>query len=199
MSASIFWSWFERHAPRFAQLRDDPQEAVLDEIQARLHAYCEHLWFEVGGPPAGPMEFVISAEGNEDFFPEVQALADAAPIIPGWAVVAFKPPQGFDFVTSYEGLEIVPGQCWFLPLTSASEPGRLALRVGVPGYTAELSETIETALYLVVETGLGELVVGQRIAFIEACELPHDPERDGFIRVSELGEHIAEWSRRVDA
>ena len=198
MSAIEFWAWFEKQAVRFAALRDMPEEAALNEIQDRLHAYCEHLWFEIGGAPDGPMEFIISAEGNERYFSEVSELANAAPHVPGWNIIPFKPAHGFDFVTTYEGVRLDPKCCWFLPLTSAREPGRVGLRVGVPCYVAGNAETIKSGLYIVADAGLGELVSGQRIAFIEVCELPADPDQDGFIRLSELGEYIAWMSRRTD-
>lgn len=179
-------------------MRENPEEAALDEIQERLHAYCEHLWFEVGGAPVGPMEFIISAEGNDQYFSNVKELVDAAPQISGWSIIAFKPPHGFDFVTTYEGVKLDPKICWFLPLTSTRESGRVALRVGVPGFDPSIKETIESGLYIVADAGLGELVTGQRIAFIEACEVPADPEQDGYIRLSELGDYIAWMSRQTD-
>jgi hypothetical protein len=198
MNAHEFWSWFEGHAPRFLALRDDPDEAALDDIQEHLHSYCDDLWFEVGGAPEGPMEFVISAEGNEAFFRHVQELADAAPSIPGWQIIAFKPPHGFSFVTNYGGLEINPAQCWFLPLKSKQQPGRVALRIGVPGYDEANARKFEAGLHIVVDAGLGELVAGQRVAFIEACDQPVDAEQAGFIRLDELGDYIAWMARQTD-
>lgn len=199
MSAADFWAWFVAAKDRLETIRHEADDALLDEVLVHLHRYCKHLWFELGGHPQGPMEFVISAEGDENYFAQVEALAAAAPAIEGWRIVAFKPPQGFAFVTSYQGLELDPGQCWFQPLYSAEEPGRLALRVGVPDFDPDKQKEIRTGLYIVVETGLGELVSGQRIAFIEACELPDDPAQRGLIPLSELGELVAEHSRRHDA
>ena len=198
MKCVEFWSWFEKLATRFTAVSDCVEGVDLDAIQTQLHKYCENLWFEVGGDPDGPIEFVISAEGDERYFSKVEELVNAAPDIRGWSIVAFKQPQGFDFVTEYAGFELDPKQCWFLPLRSAREPSRVALRVGVPKFDPEISERIKNGLYVVTDTGLGELVAGQRIAFIEACEVPADPEEDGFLRLNELGDYIAWVSRRAD-
>ena len=198
MNPIEFWSWFEKNARRFLSLKHGADEESLDEIQTHLQSYCSGLWFEIGGAPDGPMEFVISAEGDEQFFPMVEALSVAAPSIDGWSIIAFKPPHGFDFVTNYGGLEINPKHCWFLPLVSKTEPGRIALRIGVPDFKVDAVHETVAALYIVLEAGLGELVAGQRIAFIEACAIPNDPEVQGFIELNELDLYIQWISRRKD-
>jgi hypothetical protein len=195
MNASEFWSWFVNQRHRLVRLRDTPDEPLLDEITAELHRFCDQLWFEIGGHPEGPIEFIVSAEGDVRYFDRVTELVSNAPEIDGWQVVAFKPPQGFDFVTRFEGMEFDPADCWFLPLTSSKDPARIALRVGLPGFDPARSAVIESGLYIVVETGLGELLTSHRIAFLEACELPDEPEAEGFIRLNELGEYVV-WAFR---
>jgi hypothetical protein len=49
-----------------------------------------------------------------------------------------------------------------------------------------------------VETGLREFVAGQRIAFIESCGLPAEPELEGFFPLPELADYIAWRSMRAD-
>jgi len=44
------------------------------------------------------------------------------------AIVAFKQPQGFEFVTHYEDIVVAPEAAWFLPLFSDNNPGSLGLR-----------------------------------------------------------------------
>jgi hypothetical protein len=199
MDASRFWSWFQEQRHRLLCLRSGSDEPLLNEIQNELHRFCEHLWFEIGGHPSGPLEFVVSAEGNAAYFDQVDLLVSQAPRIEGIEIVAFKQPQGFDFVTTYEGTDIDPSACWFLPLVSSRNPGLVALRVGSPLYGSVPASTLESGLYIVVETGLGELVAGQRIAFIEACALPADPEEDGFFPLSDLADYIRWHSRHSDA
>lgn len=199
MDASGFWTWFVEQRHRLLRFRLGVDEPFLNEIQRQLHQFCEHLWFEIGGHRSGPLEFVVSAEGNPAYFDQVHQLVSQAPQIEGLRIIAFKQPQGFEFVTVYEGVDIDPSACWFLPLVSARNPGLVALRVGTPAYEVAETSTLEAGLHIVVEAGLGELVAGQRIAFIEACEVPAEPETDGFIPLAELGEYISWHSRRTDA
>jgi hypothetical protein len=198
MDASRFWSWFQEQRHRLLRFRSGTDATLLDEIQNELHRFCEHLWFEIGGHPSGPLEFVVSAEGNAAYFEQVTHLVSQAPHIDGVEVIAFKQPQGFDFVTTYDDAEIDPSVCWFLPLVSSRNPGLVALRVGIPAYGSVPASTLESGLYIVVETGLGELVAGQRIAFIEPCDLPAEPEQEGFLPLPELADYINWHSRRTD-
>ncbi len=55
------------------------------------------------------------------------------PIYEGWAFIALKPPQGFQFTTTYEGTQFDPREMWFLPLESKSHPCDLGVRIAVPG------------------------------------------------------------------
>jgi hypothetical protein len=198
MDASRFWSWFQSQRHRLLRFRSGTDEPFLDEIQSELHHFCEHLWFEIGGHPSGPLEFIVSAEGNSEYFEQVNSLVSQAPRVEGIEIIAFKQPQGFDFVTNYDGAEIDPSMCWFLPLISQQKPGLLALRVGVPAYGLVPESALTSGLYIVVETGLGELVAEQRIAFIEPCELPANPEKEGFLPLPELADYISWHSRQTD-
>ncbi len=76
-------------------------DALLDELQGQIHYVHPELWFEVGGHPRGPRELVVTAEGKVEIFPWVQDLVRAAPRIPGWEIIAFKQPQGFEFTIEY--------------------------------------------------------------------------------------------------
>ena len=198
MTALEVWTWFVTAAPQPAELRGNVEHPFLDEVEAKLHQFCDDLWFEVGGKPEGPMEFVISAEGQERLFDKVLELSKAAPVIPGWLIVPFKQPQGVRFILEYKGVVLDPEECWFVALSSVDAPGRFALRVGVPNYQDAKSEIIDLALYLLVDAGLGELVSSQRIVSIRSCEIPSDPQSFGFIRLNRLGDYIEKLAARSD-
>lgn len=180
---------------RFSHSRDD---ALLDELQAELQTYSQGLWFEMGGHPDGPLELVISAEGDPDYFEDVRHLVAAAPETPGWCFVAFKPPQGFEFRTEYEGVIVDPSECWFLPLESKSNPASLGLRVAVPGLTAERTQAYRAAVHIVLDTGLGELVAAEAVHHLEVVAPPDSQERDGYIELRELGKYIM-WREQREA
>jgi hypothetical protein len=195
-SAAIraFWDWFVRNEARMRWIESghDPR---FDELLAKLREYCPRLCIEVGGAPEGPVELIIGTEGRSEFFPYVRRLVAAAPPIGGWRVIAFKQKQGFDFVTTYEGLRIDPKECWFLPLESKRDPDWLALRIACPGFDPARNITFVSALLVILDTALGELEHAEAIAAVEAAPLPADPAHDGWIELDELQEYL-DWRRR---
>jgi len=193
-----FWNWFRSAHVRLQNLRGGRDDALLDEIQTRLQDCSPGLWFEVGGHPEGPMELIISAEGDPNYFADVRQLVGSAPAIPGWQFIAFKPPQGFEFQTEYEGVVVNPATSWFLPLESKSDPTAVGLRVAVPGFTQERGQDFRTAVYIVLDTGLGELAASETIQHLEVVAPPSKPEDDGYIELNELGSYL-EWKARREA
>ncbi len=193
-----FWNWFSTAHPRLERFTVARDDVLLDELQAALQSYSPGLWFEMGGHPDGPMELVISAEGDPDYFEDVRRLVAAAPETPGWQFVAFKPPQGFEFRTEYEGVVVDPAECWFLPLQSKSNPSSLGLRVAVPGFTDELARSYKAAVYIALDTGLGELIAAEAFQYLEIVALPGSPESAGYIELSELGKYLT-WREQREA
>ena len=193
-----FWNWFattRQRLERFSHGRDD---ALLDELQHELQSYSPGLWFEMGGHPDGPMELIISAEGDPDYFEDVRRLVATAPETPGWRFIAFKPPQGFEFRTEHEGVVVDPAECWFLPLQSNSNPTALGLRVAVPGLTDELARTYGAAVHIVLDTGLGELIAAEAFQHLEVVSVPDSPPNDGYIELNELGKYLT-WREQREA
>ncbi len=76
---------------------------------------------------------IVTAEGHVSSFPIAEKLVRLAPNVEGWAFIALKPPQGFQFTTTYEGTQFDPREMWFLPLESKSHPCDLGVRIAVPG------------------------------------------------------------------
>ena len=190
LTALAFWSWFEKSRARLETYTDDEREAVLDDILEELHKYSDGLWFEIGGHPEGPKELIISAEGDSDYFAEVVSLVAQAPKLEGWRFIAFKPPQGFEFATSYGDIHVDPSKSWFLPLDSASDPKSLGLRVAVANFHESKAEAFTTAVYLVLDAGLGELRARKCVNYVEVVAAPSNPEDEGFMELKELDQYI---------
>lgn len=193
-----FWRWFQSAHQRLAALRGRRDEALLDELQDQLQRCSPDLWFEIGGPPDGPMELIISAEGDPDYFDDVRELIACAPPVPEWEFIAFKPAQGFGFRTEYDDVVVDPALSWFLPLESAAHPNAFGLRVAVPGFTDELAQNFRAAVYIVLETGLGELAAAEAVQYLEVAAPPDAPEAEGYIELNELVAYLA-WRTRRDA
>jgi len=131
-----FWNWFKQNEAQYFFLnqidKDDEKERLLDDLLDHLHQYSIHLYFVVGGSPDGIQDLIITAEGNSDFFDQVDHLVNNAPQLDHWNIVAFKPVQE-DFKISYEGLELDPKNMFFIPLES-DKSNRIGLRIYVDNY-----------------------------------------------------------------
>lgn len=185
-----FWTWFERNEARFRNIRLPEDDGLLDEIQERLQAYCPELWFETGRADDGCNELIVSAEGQTGFFSAVRTLVAAAPLIPGWRFIAFKPAQGFEFETGYEGISFSPKATWYLPLRSRSNPDALGLRIGYAHYDPKREQDFLTGTFIMLEAALGELALAEKVQHIEVAALPSSPESSGYSPLPELARLI---------
>jgi hypothetical protein len=187
---ATFWLWFATAEARFRALSVAVSEEHLDELLARMQAFCPSLFFEVGGAPNGPMELVISAGGDRSAFPCVGALVASAPPLAGWVVIAFKQPQGFDFVTERNGVVLDPRLCHFQSVPHRSEGSRHWLRVACPGFRAAASEDYAFAVWTALETALGEVFVADHVREIELCAPPSGSRFGGFQPLPELRAYL---------
>lgn len=190
-----FWRWFQGVERKYRDLEVPHKDALLDEFQKHLQAYCGGLWFEIGGSPEGPRELVITAEEKREYFQYVTELVVTAPKLNGWDIVSFKPAHGFDFVTEYESVSIDPHQSWFIPLDFPKNPNALGLKIAVPSFDPSRHNEFLSATRIVLETGLGELEMAEQIHHVEVGPIPNDPEAGGYIELNELPEYIA-WRKK---
>ncbi|MGF1688870.1 hypothetical protein L4C36_19675 [Photobacterium japonica] len=188
-SEEAFWQWFEANTSKIESYKEGDDEAILDEILTHLHAYNSSLYYEFS-TNLEPNELVITAEGDPDQVDSVMNLVSAAPDVAGWAFIAFKPAHGFTFITTYEGVDYDPAKLWFLPLSSKNNPQALGLRVGIPNYDEGIHKHAKNAMYIVLDSGIGEKKVIENIDYLETVPLPKDPESEGYIELERLDEYI---------
>jgi hypothetical protein len=67
------------------------QDRIFDRLAAEMHKVDHDLTFEFGPKENGKREFIISADGNIRTFPKVETLYAAAPVLPHWTIIKFRP------------------------------------------------------------------------------------------------------------
>ena len=85
-----FWHWFGQNETRMFNFERN-QEQNMSDLLRELHRIHHSMTFEIGSESGGKREFIISADGNREAFPSVVKLAEAAPALPRWRIVKFRP------------------------------------------------------------------------------------------------------------
>ena len=157
-----FWQWFEANEARLFNLERD-RERIFDELQAELHKVNSGLTFEFGPVENGAREFVVSADGIKDVFPSVNALVAAAPQLPRWKVIKFRPRRAFGPIT-LNGLTLKPEQLQFV---AEPDGGKIGLTLFIEGYTESERNRYLGVVFLLLDHALGEYDVETKIGFME--------------------------------
>ncbi|HEY4328040.1 MAG TPA: hypothetical protein VGN20_28910 [Mucilaginibacter sp.] len=197
-SIKKFWNWFEKSNKSYLSLDDaneDIKEQLLQDIEDQLHEYCDQLWFEIGGMPGEEQELIITAEGDVNFFGQVEALINSAPTIEKWKFIAFIQPQECNNTIDFEGIELKRDDLWFMPLQSASNPKSIGIKVCTADYEAvQENKWFKNAVYKMLDTVLGEKSVAIDINHVDYGKLPEKPEEHGMIELAELPAYV-KWKK----
>ncbi|MDH3594358.1 MAG: hypothetical protein OEU09_04330 [Rhodospirillales bacterium] len=183
-----FWAWFVQNTD-FLKQYDTNREPVLDEIGRRLHEVHEGLTFEIGQASDGVFDFIISADGIQEVFPEVVRLTKAAPRIEGWRIISFRPRavDGGKQKLEYGGLTLSYSD---LRYRSEDQGEKLGLTLFVRGLSEENETTLRVAAYLLLDTALGEYDVETRIGSIDLAPLPEDAETSELTPFKDLAAEV---------
>lgn len=197
-----FWEWFSAQHSAYLQIDDkddDEVDYLLNELLLHLHRYCDKLYFKIGGPDPAIKEFIITAEGNPEFFEKAEDLVQLAPKLKGWKIIALSPPvEELEETISYDGLELHTGNIWFIPLDSKEEPHKFGVRICLENYEAEEDDKFFYAVNYLLEKLLGEKDNALIIQYMEVGKLPEAPEEDGLFHLEDLPSYIDFWKTQVE-
>jgi hypothetical protein len=162
-----FWKWFEQNENKLFQFEKD-QETIFDQLQTQMHKIDPNLTFEFGPPKDGQREFVISADGIRSAFPAVETLYAAAPTLPRWKLIKFRPrrsPMDIEIGDLKVKAESV--------IVQIERNGDLTdIYLSIPGYNQAEAKVYRMASYLLLDEALGEYVVETRVGGIQIQDSP---------------------------
>lgn len=196
--AQSFWDWFRVHNKAYTFINNvDPEvkETLLNNLLEQLHEYCDKLYFEIGGNADESNELIITAEGNKEFFNEVDNLVNTAPNIDNWTFTAFIPPRDIHFEMNYEGLVLKPEEMWFMPLQNEKDAMAIGISIGLMNYELVHQHAyFNTAMHKILDVLLGEKSAAHDIHYLEFQQLPDVPGEEGMIQLSDLPDYI-NWKK----
>ena len=153
-----FWKWFLAHEARYHAF--DPndvsgRERLFENLSEKLSDVHADLTFEFSPVfEDGIRELVISADGIKDAFEAVEALCDAAPTIPGWRIIKFRPRRYPMLPIRVAGLELDPSAVHY---TLFRDGVKIGIMLFHDGYSADLENEYATAMYLLLDQALGSV------------------------------------------
>lgn len=193
--AAKFWRWFEDNCDDFRFFREmDPVECeeIFEELTERLQLYCTSLFFEMRIDDNNNGELIVTANCDEDFFDDAEYLVAQAPEIEHWSFTALIPADNDGEPIEYEDLELSPSEMWFTAIEDEEMPEKLNLVILMKDIEMiKESEHLETAIFLLLQSILGEKAFARYINLYTLSDMPDDFPMDGFPELNTLPEYIA--------
>lgn len=168
-----FWAWFQAHSAEIATITT-AKELIADELHIELSKVRSELTFELG-PKETPRELIVSADGIVGAFPAVQSLVAAAPPLPGWKVIAFRPRKP-GFSIEMGDVKLTPADVKFTSSTETT--GKTAVTIFVPGRTRENAKQIDGAVLILLDAVVGEFDTETRIGEISIKPIDEAGKRE---------------------
>lgn len=197
-SPAQFWTWFREHEARFRALVLPEGDALLGEVYEHLQQVEPGVGLLISEQPdeEGRFEFVLTTHGDPAHLAGIDRLANAAPEIPGWLIVAGQPARGFEFTHHVHDRDVVldPREMRFDPLACPGEHA-LGLRVVTRPHPRLTVDDLRLAVDRILLTGLGDRGAAQ----IEHVEVAfEDPPPAELIPLVDLARFIAWRDRRIE-
>lgn len=159
----VFWDWFANNEARLFALEQD-QERLMEELAEKMDRVNADLTFEFGPVSGGKREFVISAGGIKDAFPAVEALYAAAPRLPRWTWVKFRPRRAEISDLEYGDRVVRADDVHYM---LAKDGDKIGIVLFFDGYSEPEEEAFGQIGFLFLDEALGEFVVETRVGFVE--------------------------------
>lgn len=192
-----FWQWFSdnnENLTMLADLDDNQQKKLLEELQTRLEEYCPGLSYEMGEPTPSGRTLTFTAEGDTDLFEALLALTDNAPDLDWWEFVPFKQPKGTDLKVTFDKYHFETKKMYFMQLESEEEPDILGVRVALPDPVKDDDDQL-VGVYVTLEALIGEFDCSTLIGYLDTCPIPAEPFKEGFRPLDDFPDFI-EWFKR---
>lgn len=161
-----FWKWFESNQDDLFHFERD-RDAVFDRLSGALNRVNRDLTFEFSPVRKdGTREFVISAAGIKAAFPSVEALYAAAPKLPKWTIVKYRPRRFPIHDLDYAGRKVKCADVYYA-IFKDDDPNKVGIMIFLNGYTEKEKGTVWGQIgYLFLDEALGEYDVETHVGAI---------------------------------
>jgi len=190
MKNHYFWTWFLENEQDFRMLRllsPEKQKNATHWLQWHLHFYSPGIdYILIYHNKAGTsVEMIITANGDPDYFDQVEKLVQDAPAVPYWKVTAFVQPafeyedleNGLDKPYIFQDLQLKASELSFLPLES-SDGDKIDLVIYLRRFTLYArNKNLLQLIFIIMQDVLGEKKLFGHINFVQLAQMPEN-EKD---------------------
>ncbi|QUM76943.1 hypothetical protein HWV00_12220 [Moritella sp. 24] len=186
-----FWKWFAKNETTIFEFDKDGYK-VLGLISSKLTSYKDGVTYEISHVKDGKREFIISADGISDTFPQIESLVESAPELELFTIIAFRPRiDGYEgFKLEYAGREFDVSKVW---VYFRVEDGFFDLIVYHPDFNEQESNVFIAGSYILLDMALGEYDVVKNIRYIDHQKLPDNPVELELIPFADLRKVFDEY------
>ncbi len=160
-SEADFWKWFQSNEPALFDFERD-QEKTFDRLATEIRKVHPSLTFEFGQKVNETREFVISADGIREAFPKVESLFAAAPSLPKWKFIKFRPRRA-PFDIQYGDVSVKANSISVVLVPEGRKAGLIVL---IPGYSNAKRKSFASVAFLMLDQALGEYDVETSVGSI---------------------------------
>jgi hypothetical protein len=178
----MFWLWFAENSEQLLVVKT-AEEPICDELDKKIREIHPGLAFAFGPIKDGQRDFIISADGSRELFPVVKKLAAAAPDLPGWTIIAFRPPGNIEASVKFGDYQLGPDDIWFI---TRPAPRGMGLTLFIKGLSGQTREVLTQAIMILLDNALGEYNVEAKIKHLDLRPLPGNPAELGLRPFREL-------------
>lgn len=170
-----FWQWFQDNQRAYLIFDDSNREIVFDQLNKKMSKVNKHLTFEFSHELIeGKREFIISADGMVEAFGDVLDLVESAPEMAGFEIIPFRQPSDEEFEVEYNGVKLTWDDVFFTAVEDEKTED-ISLKLYLKNLTEENEEAYTSALFILLDTVIGEFNMGAHVAEIELFPFEENP------------------------
>ncbi|GGF07644.1 hypothetical protein [Hymenobacter cavernae] len=187
-----FWTWFVNNKESFEHLNESSRDEKLDLIIEHLQPITDGLAVEVSSEIKKTRALVISPEGDKTKFSVVRRIVDAAPLMQGWKVTAFRQRDTSDFILEYRSLKFTPSEMYFHPLVEGDSLDLIIYSKGIKNHNPDT-----VALYglITLDNVLGEYDCVMEVRDYDFQDLDDEKDKSDLRPLKELPRFVDNFHR----
>lgn len=194
----LFWEWIQYNESTLRNLRNEKpkvQKMFLFWLDKHLHYHCKGLECIIMFPAneSEPIQLVISACGNPEFFEQVITLVDAAPKLKNWQFIAFIQPTqsidemevGLDKPYVFKDINLKASELKFMPFEYEGVK-KIDMIVYLKNFTVHCTnKNLLHVVFIIMQDIIGEKSLFENINFVELAQM-QEQEDDELIYLYDL-------------